>query len=198
MLSMVKSGTKGCIVQVVHRLSCTNNHYMPSYNPSLPAIYIAYVNLNNLYGWAMSQPLLVGRFRWILDADSWDVYKIYDHTRHNQKGYLLETDVDYPRHLHNLHNDLPLLPKIIDDKLTPNLNDKHNYICHIRLLDQALPHGLVLHKVHRVIEFDHIAWMKLYVDFNTSNRMAAISDFEKDFYKPIRASHPGYLKNSAL
>ena len=82
-------------------------------------------------------------------------------------------------HLHDLHNDLPFLPEIIDSRLTPNLNDKHNYVCHIRLLNQVLDHGLILHKVHRVIEFDQIAWMKLYVNFDTSMRMAAPNDLRK-------------------
>ena len=126
-------------------------------------------------------PLPVGRSRWILDADSWD--KIHDLARHDRKGYLMEVDVDYPLHLHDLHNDLPFLPEIIDGKLTPNLNNKRNYIGHIRLLDQALFQGLILHLVHKVIEFNQIAWMKLYVVFNTAMRTAAHNDCEKDFYK---------------
>ena len=183
MLSMVKSEIRGGIVQVIHRLSCINNHYMPSYNLSLLEIYIVYLDLNNLYGWAMSQTLSGRGFKWILDADSWDAQKIHDFAIHNRKGYLLEVDVDYPRHLHDLHNDLPFLPEIIDDKVSPNLNDKRNYVCHIRLLDQALSHGLVLCRVHRVIEFDQISWMKPNVNFNISKRTAARNDFEKDFYK---------------
>ena len=58
-----------------------------------------------------------------------------------------------------------------------------NYIGHIRLLDQALFQGLILHLVHKVIEFNQIAWMKLYVVFNTAMRTAAHNDCEKDFYK---------------
>ena len=56
-------------------------------------------------------------------------------------------------------------------------------LIHIRALDQALNHGLVLERVHRVIEFDQFAWMKPYIDFNTQLRAAATSNFEKDFFK---------------
>ena len=60
---------------------------------------------------------------------------------------------------------------------TPWLND------HIRALQQALDHGLVLEKIHRTIEFKQSPWMKEYIAFNTKLRTTAKNDFEKDFYK---------------
>ena len=52
-------------------------------------------------------------------------------------------------------------------KLIPNLYDKEEYVIHIAAPDQALKHGLVLDRVHRVIEFDQSAWLAPYIDFNT-------------------------------
>ena len=52
---------------------------------------------------------------------------------------------------------------------------------HIRNLKQALTHGLVSKKVHRVIEFNQKAWIKPYIDMNTSIRKKAKKLFEKDF-----------------
>ena len=69
------------------------------------------------------------------------------------------------------------------EKLVPNLRDKKNYVIHIRVLDQALKHGLVLERIHRVTEFNQYPWMKTYIDFNTKLRTAATNDFEKDFFK---------------
>ena len=69
------------------------------------------------------------------------------------------------------------------EKLIPNLYDKKRYVIHIRPLDQALRHGLVLKRIHRAIEFKQSAWMKEYIDFNTQLRTAAKNGFEKDFYK---------------
>ena len=74
------------------------------------------------------------------------------------------------------------------EKLVPNLYDKRNYAIHIRALDQALKHGLILEKVHHTIEFDQSAWMKSYIDFNTQLRTQAKNDFEKDFLKLMNNS----------
>ena len=74
------------------------------------------------------------------------------------------------------------------EKLIPNLYDKKRCVIHIRVLDQALKHGLVLEHIHRAIEFKQLAWMKEYIDFNTKLSTAATSDFEKDFYKLMNNS----------
>ena len=68
----------------------------------------------------------------------------------NHEGYFLEDDVQYPKKLHDLHNDLPFLPERIKiekaEKLTGNLHDKKEYVIHIRNLKETLNHGLVLEK----------------------------------------------------
>ena len=65
-----------------------------------------------------------------------------------------------PKELHDLHNDLPFMPEKMKinkvKKLVPNLHIKKNYVIHIRALSQALKHGLILEKVHRVIEFNQV------------------------------------------
>ena len=105
----------------------------------------------------------------------------------SEKGYLLEVDIRYPRELHDFHNDLPFMCERMAingvEKLIPNLYYKKRYVIHIRMLEQALKHGLVLEHIHRVIEFKQSAWMKEYIDFNTKLGTAAKNDFEKDFYK---------------
>ena len=91
--------------------------------------------------------------------------------KREDKGYLLEVDVSYPRDLHNSHNDVPFMCERLKiggvEKLVPNLANKKNYVIHIQTLYQALAHRLNLKRIHRVIEFDQSAWMKLYIDFNT-------------------------------
>ena len=63
-------------------------------------------------------------------------------------GYIFEVDLDYPKNLFDLHSDLPFLPQRMKidkcDKLICNLCDKNNYVVHIKLLKQALNHGLIL------------------------------------------------------
>ena len=67
------------------------------------------------------------------------------------------------------------------EKLVANLHDKTEYVIHIRNLKQALNHGLVLKKVHRVIKFNQKSWLKPCIDMNTKLRQKAKNNFEKDF-----------------
>ena len=106
----------------------------------------------------------------------------------SNKGYFLEVDVEYQNNLHNLHSDLPFLPerKVNKcNKLICDFHDKKNYVVHIKALKQALNHGLILKKVHRVIEFNKKAWLKPYIDINTELRKEAKNDFENYFFKLI-------------
>ena len=189
MLLMFERGIRGGITQSIHRWAKANNPYMGSeYRPCEPTRYLQYLDANNLYGWAMSQPLPTRGFCWVHVKPD-EISKLVNY---REKGYLLEADVHYPRELHNYHNDLPFMCgcMVINGvgKLVPNLYCKKRHVIHIRALEQALKHGLVLERIHRAIKFKQSAWMKEYIDFNTKLRTAATSDFEKDFYKLMNNS----------
>ena len=53
---------------------------------------------------------------------------------------------------------------------------------YIRSLKQALSHGLVLKKMHRIIKFNQKASLKSYIDMNTELKKIAKNDFVKDFF----------------
>ena len=55
-------------------------------------------------------------------------------------------------------------------KLTCTMQNKENYVIHIRALEQALNNGLILKKVYKVIKFNQEAWLKQYIDMNTRLR----------------------------
>ena len=42
--------------------------------------------------------------------------------------------------------------------------------------------------MHRVIQFNQKAWLKLYINMNTKLRKEAKNEFEKDFFKLINDS----------
>ena len=155
------------------------------HKPREPTRYLQYLDADNLYGWAMSQPLPARGFKWV-DVKPDEISKLVNSS---QKGYILEVDVRYPRELHDYDNDLPFMcgRMVINgvEKLVPNLYYKKRYLIHIRALEQALKHGLALECIHRAIEFKQSAWMKEYIDFNTKLRTAATNDFETDFYKVV-------------
>ena len=150
MLLMFERGIRVGITQPVHRYASANNKYMRDlYNPNKESSYLQYFDANNLYGWAMSQPLPTSKFKWV----NIDPSQIHTLAASKIKGYLLEVDVRYPTDLHDSHNDLPFMCEKVKinkvEKLAPNLRDKKNYVIHIRALDQALRHGLVLERIHR-------------------------------------------------
>ena len=64
--------------------------------------------MNNLYGWAMSEYLPYGGFKWLKNIDKFDIMSISDKS---PIGYILEVDLEYPDELHNFQNDLPLAPE---------------------------------------------------------------------------------------
>ena len=201
MLLMFECGIRGGITQLVHKWANVSNPYMGcEYNRLRPTNYLQYLDANNLYGWAMSQPLPTGEFKWVdienLKGRARELKRAIDMMVRNSNnhgvGYVLEVDVKYPRELHDLHNDLPFMCEKIRvsgvEKLVPNLQDKKKYVIHVKTLKQALDHGLVLEKIHRVIQFKQSAWMKEYIGFNTRLRTVAKNDFEKDFYKLMNNS----------
>ena len=189
MLLMFERGIRGGITQAVHKYAAANNPYMgEKFDPNKDTTYLQYLDANNLYGWAMSQLLPTGGFRWV-DVNPNEISELATRT---DKGYILEVDVSYPAELHNPHNNLPFMCERMEingvEKLVPNLRDKKGYIIYIRALAQALKHGLILDRIHRVIEFDQSAWMKPYIDFNTQLTTKAKNDFEKDFFKLMNNS----------
>ena len=71
MLLMFEQGIRGGITQAVRKYASANNKYMGDrFDPKSEGSYLQYLDANNLYGWAMSQPLLAGGFKWA-DVNRW-------------------------------------------------------------------------------------------------------------------------------
>jgi hypothetical protein len=207
MFRMLDGSLRGGISMISKRYAKANNPRMPQYDPAQPEKHIAYWDANNLYGWAMSQPLPRGGFRWMepreFEAIDWSSLSDDSDT-----GYFVECDLEYPEDLHDAHNEYPLAPeratigeKFLSEtqrairasysfernseysKLVPNLYGKEKYSLHYRNLKFYLAHGLKLRKVHRVIEFEQAPWMRKYIETNQDLRAAATEEFEKAFFK---------------
>ena len=134
----------------------------------------------------MCKKLAVSDFKWIEkdDISKFDERFIKNYDENSDKGYILEVDVEYTKNLHAPHKDLPFSSERMKiNKLACKVQNKENYVIHIITLKQAIDHGLILKKVHRVIEFKQEAWLKQYIDMNTKLRTQAKNNFEEDFFK---------------
>ncbi|RLU24061.1 hypothetical protein DMN91_004270 [Ooceraea biroi] len=184
MVMFIERGIRGGLSQCSNRYAQANK-YMQSYDPSKPSSYLMYYDVNNLYGWAMCQPLPYAEFRWVDDTSKFDVNVI---APDSPKGYILEVDLEYPQQLHDAHVDLPFCPTHDkppgkrQDKLLATVYDKKWYVIHYRNLQQCTRHGLRVIKIHRV-EFTQSLWLRDYIELNTLFRTAAKIDFEKNLYK---------------
>ena len=158
MLLMDEKGIRGGICQAIHRYAKGNNKYLKNYDKNIESSNLTYLDVNNLYGWLMSQKLPVNGFEWVEELSKFDECFMKNYDEDSNKGYFLEVDVEYPKKLFTLHSDLPFLTernKIKKcNKLVCDIHDKKNYVVHIKTLKQALNHGLILKKVHRVIQFN--------------------------------------------
>ena len=147
MYLFIEKGLRGGISDIGKRYAKANNKSMKSYNPTKPSIYVSYLDMNNLYGWAMSGYLPCGVFKWLKNVDGFDINSI---SGNSPIGYFLKVDLEYPNKLHVFPNAYSLAPenlaipygtlsdyckKIADEygvkvgevmKLIPNLGGKTN------------------------------------------------------------------------
>ena len=204
MYLFIEKGLRGRISQIAKRYAKANNKYIKNYDPTKPSKFITYLDLNNLYGWAMSRYLPYGTSKWLKHADNFDLNSI---SEKSPLGYILVVDLEYPNELHVLHNDYPLAPqnlailydmlsdyckKIADKyeikvrdvkKLIPNQSNKTNYVLHYKNLQLYLSLGMKLTKIYGVLKFKQSYWMKKNINFNAEKRTNAANSFEKDFFK---------------
>ena len=193
-LMMFEKGIRGGISHISKRYVEANKKYMDNYDFSKPTTYIQYLDVNNLYGWAMSQSLPTHGFKWMKDLTIDSVIDLLDKKRNPEvkKGYIFEVDLEYPTELWKSHNDYPLAPEkmIVNgvEKLICHFKPRKNYVVHYRNLRQYLEMGMRITAVHRGISFNQSPWMEPYIRKNTELRKTAANSFEKDFFKLMNNS----------
>lgn len=205
-----EEGIRGGVSTITKRYAkAKNKDLQEDYNPQLPSNYLLYLDCNNLYGVALSDYLPTGDFKWLTE-EKISILNVSNLPEDNDKGYIIECDLEYSTDLHASHSDYLLAPErmVVSDemlsahsnkmwrdiqdhytsaikrtktsKLIPNLYNKKNYVVHYRSLKQYISLGLKLTKIHRVLEFSQAACLKPYIDLNTAKRAQAKNDWEKN------------------
>ena len=207
MHDIIDKGIRGGICNISHKHAVANNIYIPeTYNKNLPSSFILYLDMNNLYGTAMSEPLPEREFTFLSSeqVENFDFMNVPDD---GPMGFILEVDIDYPHELHDSHSDYPLCCEAMSvqpEELSPytrslgeklkinptnnrklicNLKRKEKYAVHCRNLKLYVSLGMKVTKIHRIISFKQSRWLKKYIDFNTEQRKRANNEFEKNFFK---------------
>ena len=146
----------------------TNILELSSILPVKESKFISFLDANNLYGWAMSKQLPTSGFEWMTD-DELDDWK--------HLSYFIEVDLEYPEHVHNLHNGYPFSPKHVKignvEKQIPNPKNKTHYVVYYENLKLRESLGLKITKIDRGIKLEVSVWLKKYINLNTRLRIEA-------------------------
>ena len=122
MFQFIEKRLRGGISYIAQRHGKANNKYMSGYDSTEPSKHIKYLDTNDLCGWAISQYLPTGGFRWLAEKQIDKLMKEdYIHPD-GDKRYTFEVDLEYPGELHELHNDYPVAAekmKVSPDMLSP-------------------------------------------------------------------------------
>ena len=173
---------RGGIFYIAKKYSKTNSKYMKNYDRKKPSKFITYLDMNNIYGWSVSDYLPYGEFKWL-------------------------KNVQYPDELHVFHHDHPLAPKklaipydmLLDyckkiavkyemklghvKQLIPNSGNKTNYVLHYRNLQLYLSLGMKLTKIHRVPIFKQSEWIKKTKILTLKKEQTLLIVLRKIFFK---------------
>lgn len=167
---------------------------------------IIYVDLNNNYGSAQLCKLPYKDFRFLTQEEitKFDLHQDFD----GDKGYFVECDLYYPKHLHKTHSNFPLAAEMLevnyehlspyakeavyltegrrkykDVKLMSTFHMRERYICHIKCLTLYLSLGLKLIKFHRILQFSQRKIFAPYIEKTTQARQQSKTKFEMNLYK---------------
>jgi hypothetical protein len=115
MYAFVEDSIRGGVSMTPGRYAKANHPYLGQahYNPQDPLSWILYFDVNNLYGWAMSQMLPYGQYRWLLTQDKTQeelLRMILSHAEEDPTGFIVEVDGEFPDEVHDPLAQFPPCP----------------------------------------------------------------------------------------
>lgn len=206
--SFIKRSIRGGVAMIPHRLALANNPSIPEqYDSQKPITHLVYIDCNSLYSSVMTKKLPAGNLLWKKVNTEWIKKKIQTYQPTDDLGYLIECDLTYPPQIHDITADLPLAPEHLTinkdmispyclelsqklgitmdrtPKLVSTQFDKKKYVCHIENLQFYLSKGLILDKVHNILQFTQKAVFEPYIRLCIEQRKNSTSPDEKQMWK---------------
>ena len=149
----------------------------------------------------------IGHYTWV-DREDFETVDWTLFEEDAEMGFILEVDLDYPEDLHIPHNSLPLAPHRMDitendishfsrqcllelrgtekhtsRKLVSSFLPRKKYVVHAANLALYLRLGMQLTHVHRVLTFQQSNFLNQYINYCTSKRAEAKTEFRKNLFK---------------
>ena len=118
MFQFIEKGMRGGVSYIANQYGKANNRYMKKYDEKAPSKYIMYPDANSLYGWAMSQCLPTGNFKWMSNREIKQI-DLGRYKKDGKKRLIPEVHLEYSKNLHELHNDYPITPEKV--KVSKNM-----------------------------------------------------------------------------
>ena len=97
---MLEKGARGGICHSIQENAKANTKYKKDNDKNKELSYIPYWDVNNLYGWPMSQKLPVNNVKWIKDTPQFNEDFIKSYNEKSDEEYFFEIDVQYLEKLH--------------------------------------------------------------------------------------------------
>ena len=173
---------------------------------------VIYVDMNNLYGYAMASYLPYSNFQWV-DVKDLEQIDWLNIDTEGEYGYILEIDMEYPKELHSQHYDFPVAPvnqEISYEQLSPyakaclenlyqsdsykakkliaSFETRQHYLVHFANLKYYLKLGLKIMKIHSGFSFCQRRCFDSYVKYCTEKRKNSVSKFQGSTYKTLSNS----------
>ncbi|XP_053205601.1 uncharacterized protein LOC128392015 [Panonychus citri] len=206
-LMMIEKGIRGGLTTVARRYVKANNPNVPGYDGG-DQTHLLYLDVNNLYGYAMCSYLPYAYYAWKNFDDEEAVLR--DLRFSSGYNYIYEVDLEYPSELHDEHDDFPLAPhklkidnemlspyakriveklqerghhSVSSEKLVATFLKREKYVVHGLNLKFYMEKGLKVTKIHRILKFSSLPWLQDYIEFCTSKRQQAKDPFTSSLYK---------------
>ena len=195
---------QGDIGNITHRFAKADNKYFANYNENEDSSCIIYLDVNNLYGWAIIQPLPVGKLSLLIHQNLkfkiisikvlflnvftfiLTIYMVHYECINLRQTNMLHVMI-YRLIAKKWILNVTFLTIMLQNQF-PNLHNKKNYVLYIENLNLYLSLGVKLGKVHRVLEFDQSPFLKDYIDFYTEKRKQANNSFKNIYNNAVLAN----------